>query len=104
MTLPLGCCALNWSTRVLLLPERSLPVHHSVSPCFVKSAAAGDVPPPSGALPPPPPHAPATKRAPMDATPKTTRRAGRTKVIQASLRCREAPIRWATPPHLGQLY
>src|SRR4029453_16118182 len=100
MTLPLGCCALNWSTRFLLLPERSLPVHHSVSPCLLKSAAAADVPPPWGAPPPPPPpHAAATKRAPMDAAAMRTRRAGRTKVIQASLRCREDTHSLVPPRH-----
>src|SRR4030095_11611492 len=61
-----------------------------MSPCLLKSAAAGDVPPPSGAPPPPPPpHAAATNRALSDTAAMNTRRAGRTKVIHASLRCRE---------------
>src|SRR6188472_1177181 len=105
MTLPFGCESLNALICLAKFPLTSLPCQTSMSPCLLKSAAAADDPPPLGA-PPPPPQAAATKRALMDAAAISTRRAGRTKVIHASLRCREDTHSLVPPRHtrgnLGQ--
>src|SRR5829696_10070680 len=87
MTLPLGWESLNALTCFGTYPVLSLPVQNSTLPCLLKSTAGALAAPPPGSSPPP--QAAATSRALSDTAAMRTRRAGRTKVIQASLRCRD---------------